>query len=139
MSQKFHIFGAAFKGNNDRRQLVADQFVINQKAACSAISIAERMDTLIFNMELCSAFKGRKCFGMVIVIYKVHHPLRNHGGCGRGNLDAADQHLLAAIALDFIVIFVDELRKTLNPRFAFLLYTTPSPRDKQKSRMPSSA
>ena len=117
MSQKFHIFGTAFKGNNDRRQLVANQFIIDQEAACSTVSITERMDTLIFNMELRCAVKRRKSFGMIIVVYKVHHSLRKHGGRGRDVLDAANQHLLVTIAVDFIDVFVDDLRKTLNHRF----------------------
>ena len=40
---------------------------------------------------------------------------------------------------DYIIRFEEEFKAHLGVKYACLLYTSPSPRDRQKSRMPSSA
>ena len=67
---------------------------------------------------------------------EVYHKYKNHGG----NLISAPKNFEpSSLFSQSLIEFLDEVYEVFGQFSACLLYTSPSPRDRQKSRMPSSA
>ena len=84
--------------------------------------------------DILSAILTQRLIG-IIRMKRYHHPVEIAEALVRGGLTILEYTMSGAGALNCVA----QVRAELGVRVCCLLYTSPSPRDRTRSRMPSSA